>query len=458
MVLSGSMSGHALDRPPRADPVVTPTSPDDYLASLDADKRATLERVRRAIRAAAPGANEGMSYGLPAFSQGKPLAAYAASANHCAYYPMSGAVVAALQTELQAYETSKGAIRFPVGKPLPASLIRKLVRARLAEIGAARATKEAATPAARTSQASSTKKAAKKASGRVAGKAPATVAGKASTTASARVAGKVPTKVAGKGPRTAGGNASGKAPRTAGGNASAKAAGKAATKAARRVSSETPSVEAVLSELRRNASKRFRADMAARYGIVTQATVYGVPMAKLKLIAKRLGRDHALATSLWGSGAHDARMLATLVAEPERITRAQMALWARDFDNWALVDTACFNAFDRTPHAFAQIEAWAAAKNEFVRRAAFALLACAALHGRGTDADYQRGLTLIEAAAEDSRNFVKKGVSWALRAIGGKKSPTLRAEARTLARELAASENAARRWIGKDALRAFAKR
>jgi uncharacterized protein YdhG (YjbR/CyaY superfamily) len=114
-----------------------PTDTRAYLASLSADKRATLEKVRKAIRAAAPQAEEGMSYGIPAFILGKPIAGFAASANHCTYFPMSGAVIEALKDDLDGYETSKGAVRFPIGKPPPATLIRKLVRARLAEIGAA---------------------------------------------------------------------------------------------------------------------------------------------------------------------------------------------------------------------------------------------------------------------------------------------------------------------------------
>jgi uncharacterized protein YdhG (YjbR/CyaY superfamily) len=116
---------------------VVAKDPDAYLEQLSPEKRATLERVRKAIRAAAPEAEEGMSYGMPAFIQGKPIAGYAASANHCAYYPMSGSVVAALASDLEGYETSKGAIRFPIGKPLPATLIRKLVRARLADLAGA---------------------------------------------------------------------------------------------------------------------------------------------------------------------------------------------------------------------------------------------------------------------------------------------------------------------------------
>ena len=120
-----------------------PGDADAYLATLSADKRATLEKVRRAIRAAAPEAEEGLSYGVPAFIQGKPIAGYAAGASHCSYYPMSGAVISALAADLEGYETSKGAIRFAVDQPPPATLIRKLVKARLAEIAAALAPKSA---------------------------------------------------------------------------------------------------------------------------------------------------------------------------------------------------------------------------------------------------------------------------------------------------------------------------
>ncbi len=109
---------------------------DAYLANLSADKRATLEKVRNAIRAAAPDAEERMSYGMPAFIQGKPIAGYSASAAHCSYFPMSGAITAALAADLKKYDVSKGGFKFPIGKPPPATLIRKLVKARLAEIGA----------------------------------------------------------------------------------------------------------------------------------------------------------------------------------------------------------------------------------------------------------------------------------------------------------------------------------
>jgi 3-methyladenine DNA glycosylase AlkD len=236
------------------------------------------------------------------------------------------------------------------------------------------------------------------------------------------------------------------------------AKGKAPRRAAKSSPAAPPDVAALLAELERNGSEPFRADMPTRYGIVTQDRVFGTPMAKIKQIAKGVSLDHQLAEALWQTGVYEARMLASLVDDPERVTPAQMTRWAKDFDNWAVVDTLCFNLFDRTPHAFAQVNAWSKSKREFVKRAAFALLASVALHGHGTDDDFQRALTLIVSASTDERNFVKKGVSWALRAIGRKKSPKLQAAARALATQLAASEDASARWIGKDALKDFGKK
>lgn len=117
---------------------------DAYLAKLSADKRATLAKVRQAIRAAAPEAEEGLSYGMPAFIQGKPIAGYSASAAHCSYFPMSGAITAQFEDELARYDVTKGGFRFPIGKPPPATLIRKLVKARLAEIAEAAPKKKTA--------------------------------------------------------------------------------------------------------------------------------------------------------------------------------------------------------------------------------------------------------------------------------------------------------------------------
>lgn len=209
---------------------------------------------------------------------------------------------------------------------------------------------------------------------------------------------------------------------------------------------------ALLERLERDASAKFRADLAPRYGIVAKHAL-GVPMAKIKAIAKAAGRDHALAAALWKTGVYEARLLASMVDEPEKVTVAQMDRWAKDFDNWAVCDTLCFNLFDRTPHALGRVDVWAKSEAEYVRRAAFALLASLALHRKDiTDKDFAARLKLIERAARDERNFVKKGVSWALRAIGGRR-PALYAPCVALAQRLAASDDAPARWIGKDALR-----
>ena len=107
---------------------------DAYLAGLPADQRAALERVRAAIRTAAPDAEECLSYRRPAFRlRGKVLVAYGAAARHCAFYPMSGSTVAAHREALAGYDTSPGTIRFPASQPLPAALVRQLVAARIRE-------------------------------------------------------------------------------------------------------------------------------------------------------------------------------------------------------------------------------------------------------------------------------------------------------------------------------------
>ncbi|HEV7659437.1 MAG TPA: DNA alkylation repair protein [Allosphingosinicella sp.] len=199
-------------------------------------------------------------------------------------------------------------------------------------------------------------------------------------------------------------------------------------------------------------------DGLSRYGIVTGERVIGVPMAAIQKVAKSFGRDAALAEALWATRVYEARMLAAYVGDPASLTPEQMERWTREVDNWATCDTLCFKLFDRSPHAFAMVDAWADDPAEFVRRTAFALLASLALHDKKAgDEPFLARLHLIEAAATDDRNFVRKGVSWALRAIGRKQSPALRAATRALADRLAASSDKSARWIGRDAQKAFAK-
>ena len=210
-------------------------------------------------------------------------------------------------------------------------------------------------------------------------------------------------------------------------------------------------VQSVLTWLERRGTKKNR-DGMARYAIPSD-NAFGVSVADIRALGKRLGRNHELAAALWDTGWYEARMLTSFVDEPARVTPAQMDRWCRDFDNWAICDTLCFHLFDKTPHAWAKVEQWSDEREEFVKRAAFALLASLAGHDKhsGDDA-FARCLPLIERAAPDERNFVKKGVSWALRGIGHR-NPALHAAAVTLAQRLSASPQAAARWVGKDALR-----
>jgi 3-methyladenine DNA glycosylase AlkD len=215
-----------------------------------------------------------------------------------------------------------------------------------------------------------------------------------------------------------------------------------------------PRVAQALAWLEKHSSKSVR-DGMLRYAIPNDHAL-GVKMGDIQKLGRQLGRDHALALELWKTGVYEARMLCAYMDDPARVTQAQMNAQARDFDNWAICDTLCFALWVHSPHAFPMIRKWAAHRDEFVKRAAFALLASMALkHRESTDADYLRGLKLIEKAAHDERNFVKKGVNWALRGIGSRNA-ALNKAAVALARELAESADAAPRWIGKDALRQLA--
>jgi 3-methyladenine DNA glycosylase AlkD len=212
----------------------------------------------------------------------------------------------------------------------------------------------------------------------------------------------------------------------------------------------------VIALLKRRATKATREGMA-RYALPSDKA-FGVSVADIKAIAKQVGRDRDLAGELWKSGWHEARMLAAFVDDPERVTPAQMDRWCRDFDNWGICDTVCFVLFDRTPHAWDKVEQWSRREEEFVKRAAFALLASVALHDKkAADAPFVKSLPIIERGASDDRNFVKKGVSWALRAVG-KRNPALNARAVAVARRLSSSSEPAARWVGQDALRDLAKK
>jgi 3-methyladenine DNA glycosylase AlkD len=232
------------------------------------------------------------------------------------------------------------------------------------------------------------------------------------------------------------------------------------SKASKKSASNTASqpvvhdVDQVIAALKKRASKKNR-DGLARYAIPSERA-FGVPVGEIRKLAKSLGKSHALADALWKSGHYEARMLATFVDDIALVSPRQMDSWCRDFDNWAICDTACFGFFDRSVHAYEKVVKWAKRKPEFEKRAGFALLASLALHDKHADASvFLRLLPLIEVGAGDERNFVKKAVSWALRGIGRRGIELNRASI-ALAERLTLSSEASGRWVGKDALRELA--
>jgi 3-methyladenine DNA glycosylase AlkD len=190
----------------------------------------------------------------------------------------------------------------------------------------------------------------------------------------------------------------------------------------------------------------------ARFGINPEGRL-GLSVPAMRRIAKSLGREHALALTLWDSGVPDARIVAAMVAEPQRLTARQMDAWVSDFNSWDVCDQVCANAFSAAPLAWDKVQEWSGRDEEFVRRAAFALLAALVVHDKqASDARFLDALALIETAANDERNYVKKAVNWALRCIG-KRNPALNAAAIACAQRIRLQGTRAARWIAADALR-----
>ncbi|HLB61251.1 MAG TPA: DNA alkylation repair protein [Actinomycetota bacterium] len=195
-----------------------------------------------------------------------------------------------------------------------------------------------------------------------------------------------------------------------------------------------------------------RLEGMARYAIPADL---GVTIYELRPLAKRLGSDHELALGLWGSGIHEARILAGFVDDPALITEEQMEDWVADFDSWDLCDQVC-GLFEQTAFAWKKAREWSRRGEEFVKRAAFAIVAGLAVHDKAAgDGAFVRFLPTIRRGAADDRNFVKKAVSWALRNIG-KRNLALNAAALETADDLRGSASRSARWVGSDAARELA--
>ena len=180
---------------------------------------------------------------------------------------------------------------------------------------------------------------------------------------------------------------------------------------------------------------------------------YGVRMPELRRIAKNTGKNHELAEKLWNAGYGETRILASLIDDPEKVTEAQMEKWVLDFDSWDVCDQCCMNLFRKTPFAYKKIFEWSRNEHEFVKRAAFTLIAVLAVHDKQAPDDrFEQLFSLIIEESIDNRNYVKKSVNWALRHIG-KKNIHLNRRAIEIAEEIHKIDSKSARWIASDALR-----
>ncbi|MBM3145741.1 MAG: DNA alkylation repair protein [Chloroflexi bacterium] len=213
----------------------------------------------------------------------------------------------------------------------------------------------------------------------------------------------------------------------------------------------TVTVDEVLEMLKAKAKSDQLAGMA-QFGLVTEQRL-GVSVPELRAIAKQVGKDHDLALALWKTGILEARIVAGMVGEPEKLTEEQMEAWVAEINSWDVCDQLCMNLFEKSPFAPRKIFEWSQREEEFVKRTAFALIACLAWHDKKADDEvFIRFFPLIQREATDARNFVKKAVNWALRNIG-KRNLNLNQAALACAREIQQMDDKTARWIAADAIR-----
>ena len=210
-------------------------------------------------------------------------------------------------------------------------------------------------------------------------------------------------------------------------------------------------LETVMKELKSHANPK-NVEGMARFGINPKSTL-GISVPVLRKMAKKAGTDHDLALKLWATGVHEARILACLVDDPKAVTERQMENWVSEFDSWDVCDQCCGSLFDKTECAHRKAIEWANRKEEFVKRAGFAMMAVLAWHDKeAKDESFLRFLPIIVKGATDERNFVKKAVNWALRQIG-KRNRALNMKAIETSKKIQLIDSKSARWIASDALR-----
>jgi 3-methyladenine DNA glycosylase AlkD len=210
-------------------------------------------------------------------------------------------------------------------------------------------------------------------------------------------------------------------------------------------------VEEVM-ELLQSKAKQDQLEGMARFAIAGENRL-GVSVPDMRKIAKGIGKDHQLALDLWDTGVPEGMIVAGMIAEPQKLTERQMEAWVVDINSWDVCDQVCMNLFEKSPLAEKKIYDWSQREEEFVKRTAYALIACLAWHDKAaSDDDFTKYFPVIVAGATDDRNFVKKAVNWALRNIG-KRNQALNKAALKVAYQIKEIDAKSARWIGSDAIR-----
>jgi len=211
------------------------------------------------------------------------------------------------------------------------------------------------------------------------------------------------------------------------------------------------SVKDVLDKLQSKARPEQLKGMA-KYGMTVEQRL-GVSVPDMRKLAKEIGRDHKLALDLWRTGIAEARIVAALVGDPDKLTEEQMEDWVKGINSWDVCDQVCMNLFEKNQLAWKKIVDWSEREEEFVKRTAFSLIACLAWHDKkASDEKFIELFPVIIRESTDERNFVKKAVNWALRNIG-KRNLNLNRAAINAAKEIQRLDSKAARWIASDAIR-----
>ncbi|MCY7409516.1 MAG: DNA alkylation repair protein [Chitinophagales bacterium] len=213
--------------------------------------------------------------------------------------------------------------------------------------------------------------------------------------------------------------------------------------------------EKILATLKKNASSKIKSTQA--YFGISNVNSYGLTTPQMRTFAKQIGTNHELALQLWKTEVHEARHIASMIADPKLVTEKMMEQWLKDFNSWDIVDGCCSSLFRKTPFAYSKAMEWTSRKKEFEKRAGFAMMAQLAVHDKkAEDKMIEQFFSPIISESGDERNFVKKAINWALRQIG-KRNERLCVKAIDAAKKIHAKDDAISKWIAADALRELEK-